>query len=292
MLRLPAEFNRLADVTVAIIGLGSLGSKIAVSLARTGVRRFILVDDDILSPGNLVRNELNWFDVGFSKVEAVRRELNRIAAGIEVQTRTVRHAGQENPKLAAALSAELSKCNLIIDATASAQAFVSLASLAKRGGVPMVWGEVFGGGIGAMMARSRPTLDADPLSIRSHVLGVMDTMAPVPNAKVKQYGVELEGQVYVASDADVGALAASMTQFSLDTLCAGDASTYPVAAYLMGFRKYWEFKAPFDTIPIDCSGALRAEALPEALTADEVADLELLKKALGEHRSAANNDTR
>lgn len=190
--RLPAEFTRLADVTVAIVGLGSLGSKLAVSLARTGVRRFILVDDDILVPGNLVRNELNWFDVGFSKVEAVRCELNRIAPGIEVQTRTLKHAGQENPKLAAALSKELSTCNLIIDATASPHAFVSLAALAKRGGVSMVWGEVFGGGVGAMMARSRPTLDADPLSIRSHVLGVMDTMAPVPNAKAKQYGVESE----------------------------------------------------------------------------------------------------
>lgn len=66
-----------------------------------------------------------------------------------------------------------------------------------------------------------------------------------------------------------------MTQFSLDTLCKGEESTYPVAAYLIGFRKYWEFKAPVDTIPIDCSGSLHPEVLPEALTADEVADLDL-----------------
>ncbi len=278
--RLPAEFGKLSDITVAIVGLGSLGSKIAVSLARAGVRRFVLVDDDVLAPHNLVRNELNWLDVGFSKVDAVGRTLRRIAPGLEVGTQNFRIAGQENPQLAATLSTDLLRCDLLIDATASAQAFVALAALAKRGKIPMVWGEVFGGGAGAMMARSRPGLDAAPLSVRAHILGVMGTMAPVPNGRAKSYELEAEGQVYVASDADVTALAASLTQFALDILCPAEESAYPVAAYLMGFRKCWEFRGPFDTIPIDCAGAMRPEMSPGELTADEVADLAELGKAL------------
>jgi hypothetical protein len=290
--RLPAEFSKLSDIAVAIVGLGSLGSKIAVSLARAGVRRFLLVDDDALAPHNLVRNELNWLDVGFSKVDAVGRTLKRIAPGIEVRTQGVRIAAQENPLVAAVLSTELVKCDLLVDATASSQAFVALAALAKRGKIPMVWGEVFGGGAGAMMARSRPGVDADPLSVRAHILGVMGTMAPVPDGKAKKYDLEVEGQVHVAGDADVTALAASMSQFSLDILCPGEESAYPVAAYLMGFRKYWEFKGPFDTIPIDCAGAMRPEAPPAELTADEVADMAELSKALEAGISAADNGAR
>lgn len=290
--RLPGAFSMLSDVTVAIVGLGSLGSKIAVSLARAGVRRFLFIDDDVVAPYNLVRNELNWLDVGFSKVDAVARELKRVAIGVEVKTRELRIAGQENPKLASMLSADLAKCSLVVDATASPQAFVALAALAKRGPMPMVWGEVFGGGGGALMARSRPGLDADPLSIRAHIHGVMETMSPVPEGQDKDYGLEAEGRVYVASDADVTALAASMTQFALDIVCAEGESAYPVAAYLIGFRKYWEFHCPFDTIPIDCSGALQPVAEPEQLTADEAADLAELSKAMEVSGSVADNSLR
>ena len=58
--RLPAEYAGLAPVRVGIVGLGSLGSKIAVSLARSGLRRFLLVDDDVLLPENICRHELSW----------------------------------------------------------------------------------------------------------------------------------------------------------------------------------------------------------------------------------------
>lgn len=290
--RLPEAFSKLSDVTVAIIGLGSLGSKIAVSLARTGVRRFLLIDDDVLAPHNLVRNELNWLDVGFSKVDAVARELKRVAIGVEVPTHDLRIAGQENPQLASMLGAKLAKCGLVVDATASPQAFVALAALAKRARIPMVWGEVFGGGGGVLMARSRPGLDADPLSIRAHIHGVMETMSPVRDGPAKDYGLEAEGRVYVASDADVMALAASMTQFALDIVCAIGESAYPVSAYLIGFRKYWEFQYPFDTIPIDCSGAPQPAAEPEQLTATEAADLAELSKAMEVSGSVADNSSR
>lgn len=290
--RLPIAFGMLSEVSVAIVGLGSLGSKIAVSLARAGVRRFILIDDDVLVPHNLVRNELNWLDVGFSKVDTVARVLKRVAIGVDVTTRVLRMAGQENPQLVSIMSADLSKCTLVIDATANPQAFVALAALAKRGQIPMVWGEVFGGGGGALMARSRPGLDADPLSIRAHIHGVMESMSPVPEGQVMDYDLEAEGRVYIASDADVTVLAATMTQFALDIVCAEGESVYPVAAYLMGFRKYWEFRCPFDTIPIDCSGALQPETEPEQLTADEAADLAELSNEMEASVSVADNSPR
>lgn len=289
--RLPAEYEILSEVMVGIVGLGSLGSKIAVSLARAGVKRFLLVDDDVLAPQNLVRNQLSWRDVGYEKVEAVARQIRLIVPDAEVAVRTVRVAGQENPSLASVLADELSTCNLLVDATATPSAFVALAAVCRRANVALVWGEVFGGGGGALMARSRPGFDADPLSIRGHIHGVLSELEPPPGGKVSPYGAEEAGRVYVASDADVSALAASMTQFTLDALCTGAESAYPVAAYLLGFRRFWVFRQPFDVFPIDCSVALQPELPAEPLSPQEQADLATLTRALEVRSSASSNGT-
>src|SRR5690606_16853321 len=45
--RLPAYFSGLANKRVAIVGCGSVGSKIGTGLARSGVLRFTLVDADL-----------------------------------------------------------------------------------------------------------------------------------------------------------------------------------------------------------------------------------------------------
>lgn len=259
--RLPSVFNKLKDLKIAIIGLGSLGSKVAISLARSGCKSFILIDDDFLAPHNIVRNELNWLDIGFPKTYAVERALKRIDLDIQVKTYEMQIGGQENPHLNSNIANAIATCNLIIDATANTHTFLTLAAIAKRKHIAIVWGEIFGGGGGAMMARSRPTLDASPLELRNHIYGVLQTLEPIPGGKVNNYGFQTQNQTYIASDADVTALAASMTQFTLDTLCTIDEqSSYPYSAYLIGFRKYWIFQCPFDTHPIDCSGALVTES--------------------------------
>lgn len=48
--RLPAQFSHLNDIRVAIVGLGSLGSKIAISLARSGCKTFYLLMMIFCSP--------------------------------------------------------------------------------------------------------------------------------------------------------------------------------------------------------------------------------------------------
>ncbi|WP_119072477.1 HesA/MoeB/ThiF family protein [Aggregatilinea lenta] len=61
----------LRTQTVGIIGLGSGGSFAAVSLAMSGVGRFILVDDDALEATNIVRHAADRRYLGQTKVEAV-----------------------------------------------------------------------------------------------------------------------------------------------------------------------------------------------------------------------------
>src|SRR5690606_666892 len=61
----------LRQKTVGVIGLGSGGGYVALSLAMTGVQRFILLADDVLDAHNIVRHVADYRDIGRPKVEAV-----------------------------------------------------------------------------------------------------------------------------------------------------------------------------------------------------------------------------
>ena len=66
------ETTILKDKTVLCIGLGTGGAHVAVELAKCGVGRFLLVDRDRLSVGNVVRHPGGISQVGRSKVNVVR----------------------------------------------------------------------------------------------------------------------------------------------------------------------------------------------------------------------------
>jgi len=68
---------RLAEMRVAIVGVGAIGSYVADLLVRAGLRQLTLLDDDILKPGNVVRHLLDSTAVGLRKVDAVAAELVR-----------------------------------------------------------------------------------------------------------------------------------------------------------------------------------------------------------------------
>ena len=61
-----------------IIGCGSVGSLIALELARAGVGYFILVDSDTLEIHNICRHQLGFRDIGRYKVDAVADAIRNI----------------------------------------------------------------------------------------------------------------------------------------------------------------------------------------------------------------------
>jgi hypothetical protein len=255
--RVPHTYASLADKKVAIVGLGSVGSKVAVSLARSGVSNFLLVDDDVVLPENLSRNQLDWLSVGFSKAEASKGAIQLVNPSAEVSSRVVRVAAQESASSNAAVLEAIATCDLVIDATADVHVFNSLAAMCRRRERILVWGEVFAGGIGALMGRSVPGRDADPLTVRASLNSYLETLPDAPFKTAGGYDdAEVSGQPLVAGDAEVSLLAASMTAFSIDALVGKDRPRFPVAAYLFGFADTWSaFQAPFDTHAIECPKA-------------------------------------
>jgi molybdopterin/thiamine biosynthesis adenylyltransferase/ubiquitin-protein ligase len=252
-LRLSEEAQQLVNVRVGVVGLGSVGSKVAVSLARSGIRRFLLVDDDYLAPGNMVRHELSWAYVGTHKAGAVRDALSLVAAGVQVTARTIRLAGQESAVTVAATLRDLSNCDLLIDATANPEVFLLLAALSKRSGTPLCWGEIFAGGYGGMIARARPGRDPNPLAVRDAYHAHLATLPDAPFKNAAGYDGN-EEEPLVAYDSDVGFIATALTRLAIDAALSRDPSVFPYSVYLLGMRREWIFEAPFDTRPVAVQG--------------------------------------
>jgi len=77
--------RKLKGATVCIVGVGGLGSPVAIQLASMGVGSLRLIDNDIVEISNLQRQHLYGTDqVGLSKVEAAAQRLRELNPFIEI----------------------------------------------------------------------------------------------------------------------------------------------------------------------------------------------------------------
>lgn len=90
VMRQGSDFQQeLSNTCVAVCGLGGLGSNIAVSLARAGVGRLVLIDFDRVDVTNLHRQQYKASQVGILKTEALCENLKEIAPYIHMETHNV-----------------------------------------------------------------------------------------------------------------------------------------------------------------------------------------------------------
>jgi hypothetical protein len=281
--RLPPSHAALAHQKIAILGCGSMGSKIATSLARSGAKKFILVDEDVLKLENLVRNDLDAQAIGGQKTDALAQRLKRVAAGVEVKTHDFEIGGQASGTQSDAIVRELALADIIIDATGSHEAFNCAAAAAKLNGKTMFWGRVFAGGYGGLIARSRSKLDPNPFDAREMInQWCQNPEFPEPPKAAKDYAAQTtKGVPMVADDADVTVIASHLVRFVIDTATGADPSEFESSAYMIGLRKEWIFQYPFDTWPINLGPELPATTV-STVTAETAGTVRMLLDILKE----------
>jgi tRNA threonylcarbamoyladenosine dehydratase len=124
---------RLEASTVAVIGLGGVGSYAAEALARAGIGALVLVDDDWVCVTNINRQLVaHRGTVGRAKVEVMRERVLEINPRIRVEALRLRFG----PDTAAAVLRP--GLSYVIDAIDALSAKVDLIVRAKAAGIPIV----------------------------------------------------------------------------------------------------------------------------------------------------------
>lgn len=82
--------KKFSAATVAICGLGGLGSNVAIALARAGIGKLILIDFDRVDITNLHRQQYKANQIGKYKTEALSENLKEIAPYADLEIHTAR----------------------------------------------------------------------------------------------------------------------------------------------------------------------------------------------------------
>ena len=118
---------------VAVFGIGGVGSYTVEALARAGVGRLTLIDDDLVCLTNLNRQLIALHStVGQPKVEVMAARVHDINPDAEVETFKTFYLPEN------ADSFDLSRCDYIVDAVDTVSAKVELAVRASQAGVPII----------------------------------------------------------------------------------------------------------------------------------------------------------
>ncbi len=109
------EFHKnLQKYSVGIAGLGGLGSNAAISLARAGIGKLVLIDYDAIEKTNLNRQYYFLNQIGQNKTDALKENIKKINPKIEIEKYTEKLSKNK-------MSQHFTKVDLIIEALDDAE---------------------------------------------------------------------------------------------------------------------------------------------------------------------------
>ncbi|MDB5529182.1 MAG: hypothetical protein JWR51_2285 [Devosia sp.] len=276
---LPDEFGArsgrsggAASESATIVGCGSVGSKVAESLLRSGITSLTLVDGDVFLPGNLERHVLDWNQVGLRKVEALKNRLLSIVPGATIKPIADNLSWQRSAETHAWQVQAIAASSIIIDATGDPATSLFLGAVADANEKPFVSVEVFEGGIGALVATSLPERDPPFVAGRASFLAWCEERGKKPpQSGPRRYEMISDGVPVVADDAAIEITAGNCARVVLDIL-DGRPQPRSAAWLLLGYSDQWLFDGHGDNIRLDVGGRSHSgEKMPPDFEALDIA---------------------
>ena len=126
--------SKLLSSTVLVVGLGGLGSPVAMYLASAGVGKLILCDDDVVDLSNLQRQIIHHTaDIGTPKTLSARKTLLALNPDVSVETVEKRLNPTELQQYAG-------NCDVVVDASDNFETRFLLNEVCVNLGKPLVSG--------------------------------------------------------------------------------------------------------------------------------------------------------
>lgn len=88
------DLTSILDKRIVILGCGAIGSNLAVSLARRGFKRFVLIDNDRIAEHNISTQPWTEYELGKLKVHVLSDILSSIGAFSSIYFKRVNKLGQ------------------------------------------------------------------------------------------------------------------------------------------------------------------------------------------------------
>ncbi len=140
---------------VAIIGLGSGGSLIALYLAKSGIGNLTLIDGDVIMDHNIVRHICSLKDVGRYKTLAVKDYILDRVPTIKITT-VEKPFSRENKNIEDSFDSLLAKVDLIVSATGDNIMNESINEFCYKRNIPIIFAGAFEKITGGIMIRIDP----------------------------------------------------------------------------------------------------------------------------------------
>ena len=126
--------EKLLASRVLIVGMGGLGSPIAMYLAAAGIGHLILVDDDVVELSNLQRQIAHGTeDIGLSKVKSAKQTIQKLNPEIEVTYFEKRLNETE-------LEKEVAAADIVIDGTDNFSSRFAINEHSVKNKTPLISG--------------------------------------------------------------------------------------------------------------------------------------------------------
>ncbi len=84
------QLSKLKNTSVGIAGVGGLGSNVAMLLVRSGIKKFTLIDHDVVDASNLNRQYYMPRHVGMLKVDALANIMYELDANLSIDKYVLR----------------------------------------------------------------------------------------------------------------------------------------------------------------------------------------------------------
>ncbi len=125
--------EKLSQSTVAVFGIGGVGSFAAEALARSGIGTLVMIDYDLVSITNLNRQiHADMTTIGKPKVEVMKQRILNINPGINV----ICHAEFYRPETANKLI--IDDYDYVVDAIDTIASKIDLVVTCKTKGIPVI----------------------------------------------------------------------------------------------------------------------------------------------------------
>lgn len=256
--RIPS-LHALKDKHVVCIGLGSLGSPIAISLARVGVGHFHLIDYDTYDGGNFVRQEGDLRLAGLKKVLGIETLIRFINPNVTVESRPLRigapapikdvdKIGERSGDELSLLSEIISSADLVISTVADQSVEFLINEILVEQGKSGIFSSVTNGAWGGQVFRSLP----DGACFQCYGYHKNDGATGKESFDPNELPLYVRGcgyPTFTGTGFDAGAIANLATRFAVQTLLRDDTVGYPDAPYnLITWNSRGEFAGDFPSI--------------------------------------------